>query len=107
MEMYAEAFDNAGALDKLAEEADELLFALENGEGEARVFEEAGDLLFAAVNAARLSGCDAELALRAASDKFFARFAELERGVLEDGLELSKLGIDALNLRWEALKMPK
>ena len=99
--------DATGALDKLAEEADELLFALENGEGEARVFEEAGDLLFAAVNAARLSGCDAELALRAASDKFFARFAELERGVLEDGLELSKLGIDALNLRWEALKMPK
>lgn len=97
----------AGALDKLAEEADELRAAIAGGEGEARVFEEAGDLLFSAVNAVRLAGCDAELALRDASDKFFARFAELERGVTEDGLELSKLGLDELNRRWERLKKAK
>ncbi|HWQ58460.1 MAG TPA: nucleoside triphosphate pyrophosphohydrolase [Clostridia bacterium] len=98
--------DASGALDKLAEEADELRTAV-GGEGEARVFEEAGDLLFSAVNAARLAGCDAELALREACDKFLKRFTELERDVTADGLELSKLGIDALNLRWERIKKAK
>ncbi len=97
----------AGALEKLAEEADELTEAIELHEGEARVREEAGDLLFAAVNAARLAGCDAELALLEASDKFLARFAELERGVRADGLELAMLGADALNERWESIKKPK
>lgn len=97
----------SGALEKLAEESDELREALALEQGEARVFEEAGDLLFSAVNAVRLAGCDAELALGKACDKFLERFAELERSVVADGLSLNELDLNALNARWELIKKPK
>ena len=97
----------SGALEKLAEEAGELSEAIDGAEGEARVFEEAGDLLFSAVNAARLSGCDAELALSAASEKFYSRFCEMERGALEEGLDIRSMGLDELNARWERAKSRK
>ncbi len=99
--------DVSGALDKLLEEADELRGALTLREGDARVAEEAGDLLFSAVNAVRLSGCDAELALKAASDKFLTRFAELERNVRADGLDMASLGPAELDRRWERVKRAK
>ena len=72
-----------------------------------RIREEAGDLLFSAVNAARLAGCDAELSLKAANDKFFKRFAELERSVTNDGLDMARLDLDDLNRRWERIKRAK
>lgn len=97
----------SGALEKLSEESDELREALALEQGEARVFEEAGDLLFSAVNAVRLAGCDAELALGKACGKFLKRFAELERSVNADGLSLDGLDLDALNMRWECIKKPK
>jgi len=97
----------SGALDKLLEEASELREAIANGEGEARIREEAGDLIFSAVNAVRLAGCDAELSLKAASDKFFKRFAELERSVTNEGLDMARLDPDDLNRRWEHIKKAK
>lgn len=96
--------DASGALEKLFEEADELRAAIAQSEGEQRIAEECGDLLFSAVNVVRLAGCDAELSLKAACDKFYSRFAELERNVTIDGLDIAKLGIDELNLRWERIK---
>lgn len=101
-------WENAsGALEKLAEESDELNAAIAQDEGEARIFEEAGDLLFSAVNAARLAGCDAELALRGACDKFLKRFTELERSVRADGFDLASLGLPALEERWKRIKKAK
>ncbi len=97
----------SGALDKLLEEASELRDAIADNESEVRIREEAGDLLFSAVNAARLAGCDAELSLKAANDKFFKRFAELERSVTNDGLDMARLDLDDLNRRWERIKRAK
>lgn len=97
--------DVAGALDKLSEEAGELTEAINGGEGEPRVNEEAGDLLFSAVNAVRLAGCDAELCLAAATDKFFNRFSIMEEGALAEGADLSKMDMNELDARWERAKL--
>jgi MazG family protein len=50
--------------------------ALEAGEAAERVFEHVGELLFETVAAARALGVDPELALREATSRFEARFAE-------------------------------
>ena len=63
--------DVAGPMDKVAEELDEL-----RADASA---EELGDLLFAAVNVARHLDVDPEAALRAATDKFRARFQAMEK----------------------------
>jgi XTP/dITP diphosphohydrolase/tetrapyrrole methylase family protein/MazG family protein/ATP diphosphatase len=63
-------------LRETGEERDAVKAAARAGEGltpelsESERFERAGDLLFAAVDAARASGVDPELALRAAADRF-------------------------------------
>ena len=67
--------DPAPALDKLAEEADELRRAAQ-GDGDPE--EELGDLLFAAVKAGRFLGLDSEQALTRACDKFIRRFQTVE-----------------------------
>ncbi len=85
--------DLSGALDKLSEELEELKTAVAQG---SNVAEELGDLLFSAVNAARFVKVDPEETLTAATDKFIARFAQVEalaQGPLEDMTpqELDKL----------------
>ncbi len=86
---------------KIREETDELAAAMA-GEGERS--EEAGDLLFAVVNVLRLLKLDPELALRAATDKFIARFAEMERMASEEGHTLSQLPLSQQDLLWERAK---
>jgi tetrapyrrole methylase family protein/MazG family protein len=76
-----EAGDVGGPLDKVAEELEEL-----------RVdpsVEELGDLLFAVVNVARHLDVDPEAALRAATDKFRARFVAMEALAEERGVTVS------------------
>ena len=85
--------DLSGALDKLSEELEELKTAVAQG---SNVAEELGDLLFSAVNTARFVKVDPEETLTAATDKFIARFAQVEalaQGPLEDMTpqELDKL----------------
>ena len=67
--------DREPALDKLAEEVDELRRAA-CGDGDPE--EELGDLLFAAVKAGRFLGLDSEQALTQACDKFIRRFHAVE-----------------------------
>jgi MazG family protein len=92
--------DLEGVIDKIAEEASELLAATEP----AHVTEEYGDLLFVVVNLGRKMGVDPEGALRAASRKFASRFARVERYAGERGLELRALGLDALDELWHEAK---
>ena len=89
-----------GVIDKIAEEAVELLGA--DDEGARR--EEFGDLLFVVVNLGRKLGVDPEAALRSASRKFAARFASVERMAESDGLELRALGLDELDELWQRAK---
>ena len=60
--------DMAAALDKVAEETQELREAAVSGDAEA-VAEELGDLLFAVVKVARFAGVDPEQAAHAACEQ--------------------------------------
>jgi len=70
----------------------------------SRVVEELGDLLFAVVNVARHLAVDPELALRAAADKFRARFEQVERLATERGIDLAGAGLPVLDALWDEVK---
>jgi tetrapyrrole methylase family protein/MazG family protein len=89
-----------GVLEKLAEEAGEVVAAQTPEEREAEI----GDLLFVIVNLARWLGVDAECALRATNARFTRRFHTLEQLARERGQKLSDLDINALDLLWEEAK---
>jgi uncharacterized protein YabN with tetrapyrrole methylase and pyrophosphatase domain len=90
--------DVEGVIDKLEEEALELLAA----DGQAARHEEYGDLLLVIVNLGRRLGLDAEAALRSANAKFAGRFARVER--LADGRPLNTMSFDELDLLWARAK---
>jgi MazG family protein len=92
--------DIEGVIDKVAEEATELLGA----DDQANRAEEYGDLLFVLVNLARKLQVDPEAALRAASRKFARRFARVERLADERQLRLKALGLDELDELWQEVK---
>lgn len=91
------------ALQKLPEEAGELLEAMEEGD-EAHVDEEVGDLLFAAVNVARLLGRDPEALLHKATDKFIDRFSRMEANILQERGTLCGMPLPQMDAYWEAVK---
>jgi tetrapyrrole methylase family protein / MazG family protein len=92
--------DLEGIIDKVGEEAAELLAA----EGPAERAEEFGDLLLVLVNLARRLGVDAEAALRGASAKFAARFAHVERLAEARQVVLRDLSLDELDELWVIAK---
>lgn len=92
--------DLEGVIDKVAEEATELLGA----DAPAHRAEEYGDLLFVLVNLGRKLGIDPEAALRAASRKFARRFARVERLAEERQVRLKALGLDELDGLWQEVK---
>ncbi len=93
--------DVTEALPKVYEELDELKAAM-NGSGD--VSEEAGDLLFAIVNVVRLLGLDGEQILHDATDKFIARFGNMEELAAADGHVLSDLSLSEQDRYWEKAK---
>lgn len=92
--------DLEGVIDKVAEEATELLGA----EEPALRAEEYGDLLFVLVNLGRKLDIDPEAALRAASRKFARRFAAVERLAGQRQVQLKALGLDELDELWQEVK---
>jgi tetrapyrrole methylase family protein/MazG family protein len=109
-----------GAFAKIAEETAELQAAIaEHGAvaGEStsdgavspeasaeRTAEELGDLLFAVVNVARHLHIEPELALRAATDKFRARFEGVERLAAERSIDLRAADLATLDALWDEIK---
>jgi tetrapyrrole methylase family protein/MazG family protein len=86
----------APVLDKIDEESSELRAVLDDREA---AIHELGDLLFSVVNVARHLDIEAEVAIRAATQRFETRFRTMElQGPLE-GLTLQEL-----DARWEAAK---
>jgi MazG family protein len=92
--------DLEGVIDKIGEEAGELLAA----DDAAQRAEEFGDLLMVMVNLGRRMGIDAEAALRAANRKFRTRFEAVLALAQERGLELERLDLDALDDLWREAK---
>ena len=95
--------DAAPVLEKIREEADEIVEAMQAGDQRA-IAEEVGDLLFSVVNLARKLGVDAETALAAANEKFERRFGKVEETVVASGKELSALSLAELDGVWDEVK---
>lgn len=73
----------------------------------ALISEEIGDLLFVAVNLARKIRLDAEATLQTATNKFVARFNQLEDRVRGEGKALGDLELAELDEIWDAIKARK
>ena len=95
--------DFADVLAKVEEELAETREALAAG-GEQETAEEIGDLLFAVVNLARKRHLDAETLLQAATDKFVARFNEMEDEVRAQGKQLGEVELAELDEIWNLQK---
>lgn len=97
-------WDNVdGALDKVAEETDELKEAVDSGSYEQQC-EELGDLLFSVVNVSRFLKVDSEKALYDACDKFTDRFKALEILADERGIDIKTASLSKLDSLWEEVK---
>ena len=94
-------FEDMG--DKLAEEFREVCEALQASDPE-RVEDEIGDLIFMAVNVARFSGVDPELALKRANSKFRQRFRSMERALAAEGREMAACTPAELEQLWQRAK---
>lgn len=95
--------DVTGAVDKLYEEIGELKEAIEKGD-KSNINEEFGDLLFSMVNVSRFIKVDSEESLTNASDKFLARFTEVEKKAAEKGIDMKNSTIEELDALWDEVK---
>ncbi|MCX7642368.1 MAG: nucleoside triphosphate pyrophosphohydrolase [Armatimonadetes bacterium] len=97
--------DPLPALQKLKEEIEEVESVLSGDRSDRkRLEDEIGDLLFAAVNVARLSGVDAEMALRNAVRKFVSRFKAIEETAKKQGKSLAEMELDEMDAIWDEVK---
>ena len=95
-------WESAGqALDKLAEEAQELREAVRDN---TNIDEELGDMLFAAVRVASTLDKDPEQALHSACEKFIRRFTAMEQSILAEGRTLEEVSREELLASWDAQK---
>lgn len=90
-------------LAKAREEMDEIERALDHGDNDGAA-EEIGDLMLAIANAPRFIGRDAEQTLRAACDKFVARFDEVARLAASRGLDLKAMTPAEIDTLWNEAK---
>jgi tetrapyrrole methylase family protein/MazG family protein len=92
-----------GAIEKIAEEMQEVSDAMATGDPR-RLEDEVGDLLFSAVNLARLLKVDPEAALRHTNRKFTTRFKEIEKYARTRGIALADMPMDEKERIWQASK---
>lgn len=91
-------------VEKLREEAEELLRAVRDGQTE-RIADEVGDLLFVAANIARFLEIDPESALRRANLKFVERFNYIEEEMRRRGKTLKESSLEEMDQLWEEAKI--
>jgi ATP diphosphatase len=91
-------------VEKIAEEAAEIVEAQVDGASFAKLEEEMGDLLFAVANLARHMKIDPETALRAANAKFVRRFKVIEKTLAGRGRSTSEASLDEMEAIWQAAK---
>jgi nucleoside triphosphate diphosphatase len=92
--------DASLVLDKIAEEAREVLDA----PGQAEREEEIGDLLFVVANLARHLKVDPEAALRAANAKFTRRFHHIETVLADRGVKMGNASLEDMEALWQDAK---
>src|SRR2546430_789125 len=99
-------FDWAEARDTIAKVEEELGETKEaiRSQQKAMIKDEIGDLLFAVVNLARKCNVDAESALQSATDKFVARFNQLEDKLKSRGKKLGDVDLEEMDAIWDEIK---
>lgn len=95
--------DTGHVLDKIVEEAGELVEARETL-GQTEIAEEFGDLLFVVANLARHLNVDPEEALRAANAKFTRRFAAVEDALAKRGKTPAESDLAEMDALWDQVK---
>jgi MazG family protein len=95
--------DPHGALEKIAEELEELKNALADGRRE-EIRGEVGDMLFSMVNLARFLAVEPEAALRSTIARFLARFRAVERDLHSQGRAMKDCPLEELDAMWEEAK---
>src|SRR5437868_7005121 len=88
---------------KIEEEVAEAKSAISSQDRRA-IKDESGDLLFAVVNLARKCKLDAEGALQSATDKFVARFNQLEDELQSRGKKMGEVDLAELDAIWDQIK---
>jgi nucleoside triphosphate diphosphatase len=91
-------------VEKIAEEAQEIVEAQAEGAGPEKLEEEMGDLLFAVANLARHLKVDPETALRAANAKFIRRFKVIESELAKQGKTPAGASLDEMEAIWQIAK---
>jgi nucleoside triphosphate diphosphatase len=91
-------------VEKIAEEAHEIVEAQAKGADAAKLEEELGDLLFAVANLARHLKIDPETALRAANAKFVRRFSYIEKTLAARGIAPGDATLDEMEALWQEAK---
>ena len=92
-----------GVIEKLEEEAAELVRARENRNA-AEIEHEVGDLLFTVVNLARFLKIDPEQALRKTNSRFRSRFGHVEEKVKQSGSTFAETPLERLEVLWGEAK---
>jgi MazG family protein len=95
--------DIAGVIEKLEEEARELVEARHSADPE-EIEHEIGDLLFTVVNLARFLKVDPEQALRKTNSRFRRRFSHIERAAEASGRNLSEIPLEQMEELWHKAK---
>ena len=95
--------DAASVMAKVKEELLELEEAMESGV-HSEMEEEMGDLLLTLTSLCRKIKVEPELALCRATNKFIDRFEEVEKAVIDKGLDITELGMDELDAIWDENK---
>ncbi len=91
-------------LDKVAEEAAEIVAAQEGGASQAEIEGEIGDLLFVIANLARHLKVDPEAALRTTNSKVVRRFGWIEAELARAGRQPTDAKLDELEALWQRAK---
>jgi MazG family protein len=94
----------AKVIEKIAEEAGEIVEAQTQGAGHDKLEDEVGDLLFAAANLARHLKVDPEAALRRTNRKFKRRFKVIEDTLRAQGKTPDEASLDEMEEIWQAAK---
>jgi ATP diphosphatase len=96
--------DPTKVLDKLREEAEEIVAAQDAKDPDA-IEDEVGDLLFVAANLARHLDIDPEAALRRSNEKFTRRFSFIEKSLEAEAKPISEATLEEMDALWDAAKI--
>ena len=89
--------------DKVKEEEQELLEAIETGDSN-KIEDELGDVFFSLVNLARFLQVDAENSLERTNKKFIDRFTKMEAEALQSGKQLHDMTLEEMDAIWNNIK---